>query len=83
MKIVQVQLHQPIYQDEKIIGYHILTTWVDKHPKLKLNSEIELKGKEGVWIVAHLYDSEHDYDEFDFHRKWDNNNYDKHKGLNV
>lgn len=82
MKIIQVQL--------KSVN-EILTTWVDKRPGLKIGAIITLKdyvdpqfpGAVKNWEVIDIYDKEHEGSDFDFHRKWDNNNYDHHKGLGV
>lgn len=77
MKIVQVMLRSPEGE--------LFTTWVDKRPDLKKGAEITLKDlkPEMKWLVTAVFDQEHDAADFDFHRKWDNNNYDKHEGLKV
>lgn len=77
MKIVQVQLKS---------FNETLTTWVDVRPGLKPGAIITLKDWEDPkkhWEVVAVYGNEHDASDFEFHRKWDNNNYDKHKGLGL
>lgn len=78
MKIVQVRLRSHT-------GNETLTTWVDYRPELKVGTYITLKEfkPETLWCVMDVYGKVHDAADFDFHRKWDNNNYDKHKGLGV
>lgn len=78
MKIVQVHL-------ANTLGDERLTTWVDWRPDLKEGGTIRLKDfmPDTYWTITKLYDKTHDARDFDFHRKWDNNNYDKHKGLGV
>jgi hypothetical protein len=79
MKIVQVDL-------ENIDGPERLTTWVDALPGLKTGSVITLKDfKETIkWRIKKIYTAVYkESTDFDFHRTWDNNNYDKHKGLGV
>lgn len=78
MKIVQAVLR-------KVNGNETLTTWLDKRDGLKMGAVISLKDYEPnvLWQVQHLYTDEHEKSDFDFHRAWDNNNYDKHKGLDV
>lgn len=69
MTIVQVKLTHSIdaqHRAERI-------TWVDKHKDLKVGVEITLKGSARVWTVAEIYGQEHEYDAFDWHRKWTNN----------
>ena len=64
----------------------VMTTWLDVQPKLKLGAFITLKDfndPETKWEVIFLFDDVREATDFDFHRKWDNNNYDKHEGLNV
>jgi hypothetical protein len=60
-----------------------LTTWVDVRPDLKIGSYITLKDfKPDVrWKVIAVFDTELESKSLEFHRKWDNNNYDKHVGL--
>jgi len=64
-----------------------MTTWLDRHPRLAEGAKITLAdyNPEIVWVVKKIYESPqpHFASEFDFHRKWDNNNYDRHKGLGV
>lgn len=76
MQIVQVDL-------ESDSG--LLTTWVDDSPKLKEGAIISLKDYKPTvkWKVKKMYSIKVDSHSFDFHRKWDNNNYDKHKGLSL
>ena len=79
-KIVQVELFHRVDEDHA----HTLTTWVEKKPGLKKGSLITLEEYPGwVWNVIHFYNEEHEFDDFDFHRKWDNNNYDRHTGSIV
>lgn len=77
MKIVQVDLQSDHHE--------VLTTWVDQRPKLKVGSIITLLDfkPETRWVVVKMYSMIHDSHEFDFHRKWDNNDYSKHRGLNY
>lgn len=77
MKIVQVMLRNH--------DHELLTTWVDKRPDLKEGAVLTLRDfkPDMEWQVTAVFDQEHDSKDFDFHRKWDNNNYDKHKGLGV
>lgn len=77
MKIVQVTLQSKIRET--------FTTWVDKRPELKIGSRISLKDlkPETTWLVVNIYDKELDSKDLEFHRKWDNNNYDKHEGLKL
>lgn len=67
MKIVQVEL--------KTLMGEKLTTWVDKRPDLKEGVFITLKDfkPEIEWRVEKVYDDEHDSQDFNWHRKWDNN----------
>lgn len=76
MKIVQVRLKN---------GSEQLMTWVEFRPDLKAGAFITLKDfkPEITWRVAEVYPGEHDAADFDFHRKWDNNNYDEHRGLGI
>jgi hypothetical protein len=76
MKIVQVILYSNSSQ---------MTTWVDNRPDLKEGVDIELKEIPGrLWRVAKIFRGvELDSKALDFHRKWDNNNYDKHEGLKI
>lgn len=61
-----------------------LTTWLDVRPDLQKGVRLTLKEYPDIeWTVFELYDHEHEAADFDFHRKWDNNNYDKHRGLKV
>ena len=63
-----------------------MTTWLDKHPNLKEGVLISLADyePETTWRVRKIYDGpKHEVKDFDFHRTWDNNDYSKHKGLNV
>lgn len=75
--IVQVKL--------KNTHNEVMTTWVDTRPDLKLGCWITLKEfKPSIrWQVIELYGAVHDAKDFDFHRKWDNNDYTKHEGLKV
>lgn len=78
MKIVQCHL-------KNLNGNETLVTWLDVHPQLKPGVIVSLRDfkPEERWQVAEIYGGEHDAIDFDFHRKWDNNNYDKHKGLGI
>lgn len=63
-----------------------MTTWLDKHPKLKEGTSVSLADyePETYWLVRKIYDGPvHTVKDFDFHRKWDNNDYTKHEGLGV
>jgi len=64
-----------------------MTTWLEAVPKLKEGVEITLKDYADPnlrWKVKKVYDGPAHYtNDFDFHRTWDNNNYDKHKGLSL
>lgn len=61
-----------------------MTTWLDLSKPFKRNDYVELKEMPGVkWLVAEIYDIELESSDLDFHRKWDNNNYDKHDGLKI
>lgn len=67
-------------------GNRQMTTWLDKNPKLAVGVKITLADydKDTVWEVKAMYEgSVHYWNDFDFHRKWDNNNYDKHEGLGI
>lgn len=66
-------------------GNEMLTTWLDVKPGLKSGAIITLSDfkPDTKWVVQMLFKQEHDAVDFDFHRKWDNNNYDHHKGLNL
>lgn len=63
----------------------ILTTWLDKRPDLQPGAHITLKDfkPKQLWRVEEVYITELDSKDLDFHRKWDNNNYDRHKGLRI
>jgi hypothetical protein len=66
-------------------GNETLTTWLDVQPTLKEGAIISLKDfkPDELWLVSALYKDEHESTDLDFHRKWDNNNYDHHKGLDL
>lgn len=53
----------------------VMTTWLDDGPKLQLGAKIKLKDfkPDTWWIVDKLYPDIREADEFDWHRKWDNN----------
>lgn len=74
-----------IMQAELQHGPERLTTWLDVQPGLKVGAMITLKGysPDQLWYVSKLYSSVHNSTEFDFHRKWDNNDYQKHNGLKI
>lgn len=78
MKIVQAFL-------KNVNGSETMTTWLDVQPGLKAGALISLKDfkPNERWMVAELYEGEHDASAFDFHRKWDNNDYTKHGGLGL
>lgn len=62
-----------------------LTTWLESRPDIKVGNTVELKetGKR-LWKVVRVFeDIEVDSSDLEFHRKWDNNNYDHHKGLGL
>ena len=80
MKVKQAYLVATTIDGEKIT----MTTWLDIQPALKEGAVVTLKDFPHVkWRVLELYAAEHDAQDFDFHRKWDNNNYDHHTGLGV
>ncbi len=80
MKIVQASLTGTTPNHEVLK----MTTWLDVRPDLKEGVVITLKGFEKVqWYVDKLYDGLHDAADFEFHRKWDNNDYSKHEGLKL
>lgn len=81
MKIVQADLYHQIDASHA----RTMMTWLYNKPGLKTGVTVTLKDQPNiVWQVINLYNSdEHDVTDFDFHRKWDNNNYDKHEGLKV
>lgn len=87
MKVVQVKLYSEQRFHRATTGHHheSLTTWVDKRPDLKEGAIISLKDfkPEQKWIVHTIYEGEHEASDFEFHRKWDNNDYSKHVGLNL
>lgn len=68
MNIVQVDLERKTPE-----GNAQMTTWVNDRPDLKLGVAIQLKAVEGYWSVKKIYNDLHTSDEFDWHRKWDNN----------
>lgn len=76
MKVIQVELRS---------NQEILTTWVESRPDLKRGVWITLKDfkPNREWYVQTIFNGEHEAVDFEFHRKWDNNNYDKHKGLDL
>lgn len=78
MRIVQATL-------KSIDGNEMLTTWLDVQPKLKEGAIITLRDfkPEKHWMVERLFAHTHEAADFNFHRKWDNNNYDKHEGLGI
>jgi hypothetical protein len=69
-------------EDNQLVAF---TTWVPVDKRLKVGSIIEFKDpllKQHKWTITHIYDKELEMDSIDYHG-WDNNNYDKHKGLNI
>lgn len=67
MKIKQAYL-------KNMNGNEVMTTWLDVQPKLRQGAIITLKDFPGIqWLVAELFEHEHDATDFDWHRKWDNN----------
>lgn len=68
MNIIQVDLETGVDG-----GKAQMTTWVNDRPDLKPGVFIELKAVEGVWEVKKIYNDIHTANEFDWHRKWDNN----------
>lgn len=70
---------------KNINGNETLTTWLDVRPGLKTGAIVSLKDfKPGEkWVVQELFEQEHDARDFDFHRRWTNNNFDKHEGLGL
>ena len=75
MKIIQVKLKS---------GRSRMTTWVEKRSDVKVGNKLELKEiPDKVWEIDSVYSIELNSRDLDFHRKWDNNNYDKHVGLGL
>lgn len=70
MNIVQVDLEESL---PGIKTKRQMTTWVNDRPDLKPGVIIELKSVDGFWTVKKVYNDLHTSDEFDWHRKWDNN----------
>lgn len=66
-------------------GNEMLTTWLDVRPGLRAGAIISLKDlkPDEKWVVEQLFNQEHESADFDFHRKWTNNNFDKHEGLGI
>lgn len=54
-------------------GYRLMTTWLENTKDVKVGSLISLKDVPGKWEIMRVYDKEHDAQEFNWHRKWDNN----------
>jgi len=57
-------------------GNRLMTTWLNKHPKLKEGVSVTLQPlKDTLWKVEKVYISPmpHMASSFDWHRKWDNN----------
>lgn len=75
MKLVQVTLEN----DKK----ERFTTWVDNRKELRPGVKVTLKDyRPNVkWTVYQVFEAQIDAKDIEFHRKWDNNNYDKHEGL--
>ena len=77
MIIVQVELRN---------GKEMMTTWVDDRPGIKEGNYLTLKDCKAdiKWHITKVYrDTPKDSKDFDFHRKWDNNDYSKHTGLTL
>lgn len=77
-----MQIRQAYLRNE---NSEVMTTWLDDDPRLKEGVFITLKDfkPEMKWEVIQLYHDSREAADFDFHRKWDNNNYDKHVGLAI
>lgn len=61
-----------------------MTTWLPVDSRLKRGTNVKLKDEEGWWIVTLIHDSNiQDLKEVTANRAWDNNNYDRHKGLGL
>lgn len=56
-------------------GNRKMTTWLDKRDNLKQGVQVTLlPDKDVLWNVDRIYEGpEHTADDFDWHRKWDNN----------
>lgn len=78
MKIKQAVL-------KNLNGNETMTTWLDVRPGLKAGAIVSLKDfkPEERWRVEELFEQEHEATDFDFHRNWTNNNFDKHVGLGL
>jgi hypothetical protein len=67
-------------------GVVAFNTWVEKDPQLKVGKIVVFKDpalKEHEWTIHHIYDLEVEFDTIAKQRDFDNNNYDKHKGLGL
>lgn len=79
MKMTQLDLTRSL--GENVRGIGVMTTWVESDKRLKPGVEITLKGEDHRWRIAKVY-AEQELSQIDA-KGWDNNNYDKHTGLNV
>lgn len=68
-----------VTQIDLVSGDKRLTTWVDADPRVRVGANISIKGMDGRWDITHIYATQ-DAKSID-KRGWDNNNYDKHVGL--
>lgn len=79
MLMTQIRLKRPEAEDSiRIVN---LITWVESDKRLKKGVKVTLKGDDRVWTIDEVY-GEAELSQID-HRGWDNNNYDKHKGLGI
>lgn len=83
--IVYIDMSRLLRQVKLVtIGGRQMTTWVDDRPDLRRGSVIELDKMKGTkWLIEELYSTKIAEELLDMNRNWDNNNYDKHKGLKV
>lgn len=62
-------------------GVFHMTTWVDTKPGLVVGAEITLKDDPRIWTIEAVFDTRL---RSEVNKgKFDNNNYDKHKGLGL
>jgi hypothetical protein len=74
-------MSKTMQQVQLIQGQRQLTTWVDKRNDVKVGTILSLKGEEGRWRVYRVFEVEMLESQLNTHRIFDNNNYDKHEGL--
>lgn len=61
----------------------MMITWIEKDPRIVRGARISLKDVDGQWEVKTVYPPELPLSRLDSQRNFDNNNYDKHKGLGL